>query len=166
MTNVSKNKVSVFFRTLMKMFHLNLKTSFYAVTAILVAAPVAFLAFLAMNASASSIGILDVLQKSPSVAVMAIISGLDIITGYSLWVSHEKLFDNRQLFRGMMLAVAVQQALVGNLIVAGLAVVAFLFGKGLPVKKATANIVVALPTVILTLMYVGCLTLNLALLGK
>jgi hypothetical protein len=150
----------------MKMFHLNLKTSFYAVTAILVAAPVAFLAFLAMNASASSIGILDVLEKSPSVAVMAIISGLDIITGYSLWVSREKLFDNRQLFRGLMMAVAVQQVLVGNLIVAGLAVVAFLFGKGLPAKKATTNIIAAVPTAILSLMYVGCLMLNLAVSGK
>jgi hypothetical protein len=150
----------------MKMFHLNLKTSFYAVTAILVAAPVAFLAFLAMNASASSIGILDVLEKSPSVAVMAIISGLDIITGYSLWVSREKLFDNRQLFRGLMMAVAVQQVLVGNLIVAGLAVVAFLFGKRLPAKKATTNIIAAVPTVILSLMYVGCLMLNLAVSGK
>ena len=75
METTIKQKASGYLHELARFLHLDQRRLFYGVVAVLMLLPVAFLAFLAVNATMESMSIIAVLQAKPLIAALSIIAG-------------------------------------------------------------------------------------------
>lgn len=136
METTIKQKSSGYLHDMARFLHLDQRRLFYGVVAVLMLLPVAFLAFLAVNATMESMGIIAVLKAKPLTAALSIIAGLDMLVGYTLWMARNEILADRTTFRWVIGAVVLSQLLVSNVLVA----VAGAFSLAFSGKQATQQV--------------------------
>jgi hypothetical protein len=96
-------------------------------------------------------------QQRPTIAILSIVAGLDVMSGYSLWMARKRVLSNRRLYQLVLVSVLVTQLLVSNFLVAGAALVGILFSRQIGATKPLAHkSSVAVPISLLSLGYVFC----------
>ncbi|KAB1964925.1 hypothetical protein [Lacticaseibacillus paracasei] len=157
MVNTVKERVSNYFQSFAEMLHLNLKRIFYGIILILSLVPLAYALFLMLNAAKEGLSVMGVMQQRPTIAILSIVAGLDIMSGYSLWMARKRVLSNRRLYQLVLVSVLVTQLLVSNFLVAGAALVGLLFSRQIGATKLLAHkSSVAVPISLLSLGYVFC----------
>lgn len=86
---------------------------YIGVLSLLAIANVAYIGFLA---NITRITFRNFLDKNPLNTVMLIISILDVIFAYILWMERSTLLNNQKRFQGMIVYLSVLQLFVGNLV--------------------------------------------------
>ncbi|MDC4186478.1 hypothetical protein MK904_10230 [Loigolactobacillus coryniformis] len=166
MIKVKKSKISRLTQTIISVLPLNLKKYFYGIIGVLTLVPIIFIAYLLLNANLQSMDVLTLMEKQPYIAVMVIVAGLDIITGYIMWMARADILASRQTFRLLVTAIMIQQLAVSNFVIGIGATIALLLSYSLPDKPMKHPITLVLPLLFLTLCYALCLVLFTILLNK
>ena len=99
MVNTIRGKVSNYFQSLAQLLHLNLKRVFYTIILILALVPLAYVLFLMLNAAKEGLSITGVMKERPTIAILSIVAGLDVMCGYSLWMIREQVLADRRLYQ-------------------------------------------------------------------
>ncbi|KRL44733.1 hypothetical protein [Lacticaseibacillus manihotivorans] len=163
METTIKQKASGYLHELARFLHLDQRRLFYGVVAVLMLLPVAFLAFLAVNATMESMSIIAVLKAKPLIAALSIIAGLDMLVGYTLWMARQDILADRTTFRWVISAVVLSQLFVSNVLVAIAGTFALAFSGKQTVQHVKANVKVKLISAGLLGVYGLCLWLVMTL---
>ncbi|GAB5055449.1 hypothetical protein ABUE38_09570 [Pediococcus parvulus] len=128
---------------------------------LLALANVAYISFLA---NATQVTLREFLDKNPINTVMLIVSTMDVIVAYILWMEKDKLLADQRKFQGIIVYLSVLQLLVGNLLCFVLGMITLVTSKDLPLKgtKYIRNKDV-FPLIMGAVIYLFCLFLLLKL---
>lgn len=160
-----RSKAGEIWQQIKEMLHLNPKRAFYGVIVILGFSPVAFFAFLAMNANIQSLSIVQEMQHEPYIAILTLVAFLDIIVAYVLWMARHDILNSRRDYRLVMIALTAQQLMVGNLVSVALTLLALSLGKNLTDKRMQGSSFMKGLQVVFSLFYLGSLLLLLKVSG-
>lgn len=161
MITTMRNRLIELGRQIREMLHLTAHRSFYGLIAVFMGAPIAFLAFLAMNADNMGTSILSIIQSNPATAILTISALLDFMEGYSLWMLRNEVLKSARNYRAVMTILSLQQIMVGNLVGVGISALSLTLSGSL--TKQNAPVAASLKTVmaLFSVFYVGCLLLTL-----
>ncbi|MFD1485130.1 hypothetical protein ACFQ5J_07800 [Lacticaseibacillus baoqingensis] len=157
MINSRKPHASRVARWLQNCLRLDFYRAFYGVVLIMVLTPLAFVAYLFLNANMLGLDVFSMMAKHPATAVLAIVAGLDITVGYTLWMARNEVFGSRQGLRIVMTMIMLQQLAVSNFVVAGGAAMALVFSRELPAHPVQHRLALGAALAFLTVMYGFCL---------
>ena len=167
MVNTIRGKVSNYFQSLAQLLHLNLKRVFYTIILILALVPLAYVLFLMLNAAKEGLSITGVMKERPTIAILSIVAGLDVMCGYSLWMIREQVLADRLLYQMILIGVLITQLFVSNLLVAGAAVAGLMFSGQIQNTDAILpKSKVIVPMSLLTFGYVFCMAMMVAVMTR
>ena len=167
MVNTIRGKVSNYFQSLAQILHLNLKRTFYTIILILALVPLAYALFLMLNATKEGLSLTDIMRQRPTIAILSIVAGLDIMCGYSLWMIREQVLADRRLYRIILIGILITQLLVNNLLVAGAAIAGLMFSGQVQNNNADMHKgKVIVPICLLTIGYVFCMAMMVAVMTR
>lgn len=97
------------------------------------------------------------LDKNPINTVMIIISTMDVIFAYILWMERDTLLHDRKKFQGMIGYLSILQLLVGNILCLVLGVVTLFTSKEISTKsRVFINSKQLFPLIMGAVIYIFC----------
>lgn len=67
------------------------------------------------------------LKERPTMLILSIVLGLDVLAGYLLWMIREQVLADRRLYVMILIGVLMSQLFVSNRLVAGALVAGLMF---------------------------------------
>ncbi|AVK99188.1 hypothetical protein [Pediococcus inopinatus] len=164
MTVYKKSFFSKIGKKIVRFLNYNAKKALNIYIAVLALTAVANVAYIGFLANITQVTLRNFLDKNPINTVMLIITIMDTIVAYILWMEKDHLLDNQKRFQGTLIYLSVLQILVGNFVAFILGIIAFFTSQELPQKGNKyfeKNELV--PLVLIAVVYLFCLFLLLKL---
>ncbi|WP_252181565.1 hypothetical protein [Lacticaseibacillus zeae] len=107
------------------------------------------------------------MRERPTIAILSIVAGLDVISGYSMWMGQREILANRRLYLIVLFGILVTQLLVSNFLVVSAAAVGLLFSRQIETTvKITHRGALVVPLGLLTIGYVFCTLMMLLVMTR
>lgn len=166
MQSKSKGRMSGFLARFLRNAHLDAPRILRWYSYILFFVPLVFWAMLAFNAQLSKQSLFDIIRKQGTVSIAIIVTILDFLVGYYLWISRGKVLTDRKSYHFFMGCQAIGQLLVGNIICVILALFGMYQSKQLTltVTNEKNNLIMNIVSVAMLVIFIIC-SIALILLG-
>lgn len=102
---------------LLNFLHLTLKRSYDLLTLMLGISSVVYFLYAGIISSQKKISIQNLSHVNPSITMILIIGGLNLIIAYSLWNFRNDVLSDHTIFEITIFAVMIQQLAMGNVLV-------------------------------------------------
>lgn len=158
-----KNKMHDWVGRLLAIMHVNQKRAYYLLAGTMGFFPLAFAAYVWMTAGMKGWSLVQVLQRSPYTAIMAIVAFMDISWGYSLWYYRDQIQTQQKLFGWALTAIFFQQMLVGGVFIAGMALIGLHFHSEIPAGHTTKSALPMIGIIFSTILFGFCFWMILRL---
>lgn len=167
MVNTITGKVSNYFQRLAQLYDLNLKRVFYTIILIPSPFPLAYVLFLNVKRRKLGLSITGVMKLRPTIRILSTLRGLDVMTGYSLWMIREQVLALVRLYHLILTTVLITQLFVSNHVASGARVAGLMFsGHFHYTERIHANCKVIVPMSLLTFGYVFTMAMMVAVMTR